>query len=194
MSPEQTTGQSGQVTAASDIYSLGAILYELMTSRQVVVADTPLGAIRQVLDSEPVAPRLLRPGIPRDLETICLKCLQKEQHRRHSTAATLADDLGRFLRGESILARPIGKVGRLWYSCRRNPVLACLVIGVALSLLAGTCLSTYFAVKADRLAADAVHEQERTREAQLDAEHRLYVADMRLAAHAPGTRTKSHGS
>jgi WD40 repeat protein len=121
MSPEQAAGKSDQVGPASEVYSLGAILYELLTGRPPLQAATPLDTVLLVLNSEPVSPRLLAPKLNRDLETICLKCLEKERRRRYQSAQELADDLDRYLNRKPILARPINQVNRAWRWCRRNP-------------------------------------------------------------------------
>lgn len=139
MSPEQAAGKSDQVGPASEVYSLGAILYELLTGRPPFQAATPLDTVLLVLNSEPVSPRLLAPRLNRDLETICLKCLEKERRRRYQSAQELADDLDRYLNRKPIVARPINRVNRTWRWCRRNPwpavATASLVLLAALALV-----------------------------------------------------------
>ncbi|MFP6695031.1 MAG: protein kinase [Pirellulales bacterium] len=142
MPPEQASGQLEKVTVVSDVYSIGAILYEMLTGRPPFRAANEIETLKQVLDTEPVAPRMLNPAVPADLETICLKCLQKERAARYATAEELADELGRFLAGEPILARPIGLPSRAWRWCRRNPKIASLaalaVLGFATAFAATT--------------------------------------------------------
>ena len=127
MAPEQAAGRSRQVGPATDIYSLGAILYRLLIGRPPFVGETVIEIVRQVADSDPVPPRHLQPTIPIDLETICLKCLNKQPTQRYSSAAALAEDLRRFLADEPILARPINWFGRLVKWVRRRPAVASLI-------------------------------------------------------------------
>ncbi|MEK7675188.1 MAG: protein kinase [Verrucomicrobiota bacterium] len=150
MPPEQAVSGRGKVSRRSDVYALGAMLYHLTTGRPPFVAQTPTETLQQVLESEPVSPRLLTPGLPRDLETIALKCLEKDPARRYPTARALADELSRFVNDEAIQARPVNAAEKLWRWCRRRPALAGLGTAVLLLLLAIAIGTPIAAFRIDR--------------------------------------------
>jgi serine/threonine protein kinase/tetratricopeptide (TPR) repeat protein len=164
MSPEQASGQSLAIGPPADVWALGAILYELLTGWPPFMAATPLEVLRQVTDSDPVSPSVLVPGVPRDLETICLKCLRKEPAKRYSSAQTLAEDLGRFQDGRPVRARPLGPLGRSARWCRRNPFLA-----AALGVVAATVVVAFLWINGARRAAQTLAE-DKDRLAQRNAE------------------------
>ncbi len=167
MAPEQAAGRSRAVDARTDVYALGAILYELMSGRPPFKADTSLETLKLVVETEPVPLRLLNPRLPRDLETICLKCLEKEPGKRYATAQLLADELGRFLNGQPVLARPLGPAGKAWRWCRRRPVRA----GLIAALLAVTVLGAAAVSWQWRQTAAALRKVER---AERDAVEKLW--------------------
>lgn len=145
MSPEQASGRGKSVGPTTDVFSLGAMLYQLLTGHPPLVGETELETILRVQNDDPIPPTRIRPRLPKDLETICLKCLEKEPERRYITAEELADDLQRFLRGDAILARRTRWPGLAWRWCRRNPLPAglCALSGLLLlALVAGSTIAT----------------------------------------------------
>jgi serine/threonine-protein kinase len=169
MAPEQAEGKSQQVGPLADVYGLGAILYELLTGRPPFRAPTMLETLEQVRSREPVAPSQLQPTVPGDLETICLKCLQKDPRKRYADAGALAEDTRRFLRGEPIRARPVGRAERLWRWGRRNPRLALLGAGTALVLVA-------WAVSMSLLAWELKRQKDSTEQARAEADRNAAAA------------------
>jgi WD40 repeat protein len=137
MPPEQAAAKRGAVGKRSDVYALGAILYHLLTGRPPFVAPTVAETLQEVLNTEPVPPRVLNPGVPLDLDTICLKCLEKDPTKRYQTAALLAEELDHFLKDEPIRARAVTRVERGWRWCRRKPLVAGLAAGLVLVFTAG---------------------------------------------------------
>lgn len=149
MPPEQARGDLSQIGPASDIYSLGAILYRLLAGRAPFQAASLVDTLHDVLTAEPLPPRKLVPNLAADLETICLKCLEKQPEKRYPTAAALADDLQRWRNGEPIQARRSTATERAWKWARRNPVIATLSGSLALALTIGTIVSTIFGLNAN---------------------------------------------
>jgi WD40 repeat protein/serine/threonine protein kinase/tetratricopeptide (TPR) repeat protein len=174
MAPEQARGQSGQIGAHTDVYALGAILYEMLIGRPPFLGASVMDTLAQVVTLDPLPPRRLQPGLPRDLETICLKCLEKEPSKRYPSAAALADDLKRFLDGEPIVARPISTFGRAAKWARRRPAVAGLSATVLVLSVAAFALVTWKWREAvdQRRRADEARRQEEFQRNQAEAAQR----------------------
>ena len=170
MPPEQALGKNRQISVAGDVYSLGAVLFYLITGRPPFQAETAAETLAVLLHQEPIRPRLLNGSVPKDLETICLKCLEKPPEHRYTTAQELADELDRFLADKPILARPIRPLGRTWRWCRRKPALAAALSGLLLALVLGL--------------SGVLWQWGRAKQGQDEARGNLYVAEMNLAVQA----------
>jgi len=182
MPPEQASGAADTIGPTADIYSLGAILYALLTGRPPFQSATAMDTLMAVLEQEPVAPCQLNPVLDSDLETICLKCLHKDKNRRYATADALVAELGRYLNGEPILARPIGRIERAWRWCQRKPALAGLsVLAVLLLLTLGIGGPLVALQQADNARQQFIlrSKAERALRAQVKAERARRIAQVR---------------
>jgi WD40 repeat protein len=208
MPPEQASGQRGAAGPVADVYSLGAVLYCMLTGRPPFQAANAFDTLMQVLEREPVSPRQLNAAVPRDLETICLKCLAKEPHKRYASAQDLAADLDRFLNGQPIVARPIGAWERSVKWARRRPAAAALTVVSGLAVVILTVAGIWFTITVDEarrraergeadarsqqeLTAAALHQVEQERDAKEKALGR--IDGMRLTAQSEVLRSANPG-
>jgi WD40 repeat protein/tetratricopeptide (TPR) repeat protein len=178
MAPEQFRTDSDAVTPAADGYALGVLLYELLTGRVPFRQKDLMELLVQVRETPPAPPRQRVPTLPRDLDSICLKCLEKEPSRRYASALALAEDLRRFQQGEPTQARPVRPLVRAWLWARRRPALAGLILGIVVAVLGGSGASLYFGFQALRRAAEA--DQAKGRAQQARAESDLRAAQLAL--------------
>ena len=177
MPPEQASGETDTIGPAADIYSLGAILYALLTGRPPFQSANVMDTLLAVLEQEPVAPRQLNPALDQDLETICLKCLQKDAGRRYGTTDEVVAELGRYLNGEPIHARPISKLERGWRWCKRKPALAGLGALAAVMLLTFGIGGPLVAMQQSALRTEADEERQLAETAQEESEKQTQLAE-----------------
>jgi tetratricopeptide (TPR) repeat protein/tRNA A-37 threonylcarbamoyl transferase component Bud32 len=180
MTPEQVSGGGKGISAATDVYSLGAILYEMVTGRPPFMGATAGETLLQVLHQDPVPPRQLQPRLHRDIDTICLKCLEKDPSRRYPTATALADDLRRFLDGQPTRARPMGPVSRGWKWARRHPAVATLTAALLLVISGALVGLTVLYLRAEEQRRRAEENERRAVADEAELESRLrQVSDQR---------------
>ena len=181
MAPEQAEGRVEDVGPLTDVYGLGAVLYECLTGRPPFKAATPLETVRQVTSLDPVPPSRLQPQVPRDLELICLHCLEKDPRKRYASAAALEEDLGRFLEGRPIQARATPAWERAWKWARRRPLAAGSSVAAATSLFCIVIVWALFTIRlgeARRLAENNASEREQQRiQAEQNRDKTLLVVD-----------------
>ena len=174
MAPEQARGASHEAGLGADIYAIGATLYCMLTGRPPFQAANLIDTLKQVIERDPLSPRQVNAAVPIDLATICLKCLNKEPHRRYETAQALADDLRRFLDGEPIVARPVGSIHRAIKWARRRPLVASLSAATAIALVALIVGGAWYQTQLSHSLAETEAERDNVKEAQAETTQLLY--------------------
>jgi WD40 repeat protein len=190
--PEQVDSTRGPLTPAADVYSLGAVLYYALTARAPFVSTSPREALQRVLMEDPLPPGLLNSGVPRDLETICLKCLEREPASRYQSAAELGEDLRRYLAHEPIVARPVSALGKFTRWCRRRPALAAVWL-LSVIVAVGSTLSAGW-ISLARAKAETARQRAETAEASGRESLRVArLAQARAVRHTtiPGRRSQA---
>lgn len=182
MAPEQIDGKSEFMTPSTDVYGLGAVLYDLLTGKPPFTGPSAHDVMTQVKEADPQRPRLLRRQIPADLETICLKCLEKDPAKRYSSAKQVQEELQRFLDGRPILARPTSPTDKAVKWAKRNPTVAALLTTVAFSLVATAGGASYYAVEQARMNRELEQVIDRERRARRRSEQLSYASDMRIVS------------
>lgn len=182
MSPEQARGEVTKIGPATDVFALGAVLYDTLAGQPAFRASSAWGTLQQVIQANPAPIRRLQPDVAPDLEAITGRCLEADPGRRYATAEELADDLQRYLNGEPVRARPIGAVGRLRRWAVRNPVVALLCAVIAVLLVTSTGISSFFAVRANQRATEAEQSLQLARQKTEESSRNLYAARMLAAS------------
>lgn len=177
MPPEQARGENSSMTPRSDLYSLGAILYQMLTARPPFVSERPLDTVLQVISNEPVAPGKLQPGIPVDIETICMKAMQKEPTARYGSCQDLAADLRRFINGEPILARPVSRLERAWRWCKRNPKVAIPSTLASVFIVATAVISSWAWMETSAQASVIAAQKDTVEKERDEANRQRDIAD-----------------
>ncbi len=198
MSPEQARGDSHRVERGADIYALGVVLFEILTG-ELPFRGNPRMMMHQVLTAEPPSPRQLNASIEKDIETICLKCLEKDPRKRFATAEELACEFDRYLNGQPIASRRIGKFDRSWRWCKRNPIVAGLLAAVASTMVIGTLVSSLFAynayqqsLRADERAEYAIEQETIAKSKAIEASQReLEAKHVALYSQAEAALTRN---